>query len=57
MKYLTPIIITVNILGLVLVQLLETWRPGSVAGLLGLGWIFSWTVVTTVASLILRAKH
>ena len=56
MKYLTATIITINVLGLLLVQVLEARRPGSVAALVSFGWLITIALGTTAAAMTL-SRH
>lgn len=51
MKRLALTSILVNLAGLMIVQLLETWRPGVVSGVVSLGWVWLGAALLVVATL------
>lgn len=47
-------IVILNIVGLVLVQVLEAWRPGSVAGIVSIGGLLAWAICSTIAVVLVE---
>lgn len=47
-------IVILNIVGLVLVQVLEAWRPGSVAGIVSIGGLLAWAICSTIAIVLVE---
>lgn len=53
---MTAFFITLSVIGLSLVQGLETWRPGLVSGVISLGWIWSGSSVILLVAWLLPSS-